>query len=184
MMKKRYADKLLSGEKTVTIRLGIVKPKYRELIVHAGGRPVAKVYVDKVTYKRVYELTLNEALKEGFCSVEELLNELRKVYGNLPADAWVTVMELKLLQRLDSTVLADPYLGFKPTDIARIALRYIKDELSDDEVKILVELTKNPSIRAVALKLYGDYGGRKHIRRILKKALKIMIEKKIIGGSN
>ena len=132
MMRGEYARLLLSGRKKATIRLGKVVPKYNEVIIHSWGRPIAKARIVNVTYKRVKELTDDDARKDGFRSREELVRELRRVYGNVKDDDLVTVIELEVTQRFDELVPEDPYLGLKPSDIGRLALRYLRDELTRD----------------------------------------------------
>lgn len=182
MMKKKYVDPLLSGLKKATVRLGIVKPKFRELILHSDGRPVAKVLVRNIYYKRIYELNDEDAAKDGYSSVQELIRDLERIYGKIPIDAYVTVMELEVLQRFDNIELRDPYYGLKPSDIARIALRYLEEDVfSEEELRVLRELSKCSSIRACALRLYGDLNKRYLVRRVLKHAARILLEKKLIG---
>ncbi|MCD6084489.1 MAG: ASCH domain-containing protein, partial [Desulfurococcales archaeon] len=81
MMRGEYARLLLSGRKKATIRLGKVIPKYDEVIIHSWGRPIAKAKIVKVVYKRIRELTNEDAWKDGFKTRDELLRELRRVYG-------------------------------------------------------------------------------------------------------
>jgi len=176
MVKGEYVDKILSGQKRATIRLGHVRLKYNELIVHGGGRPVAKVRVERIHYKRVSELTEEDAQKDGFASVNELINALEKAYGTkLRPDDIVTIIEFSVIQDLSRLEPQDPYLGLQPADVARLALRYIADRLSDDERKILRDLTMTNSIRATAYRLFGDISKRWRVRRILRKALRELV---------
>ena len=48
MLKGEYAGKLFSGEKRATVRLGIVRVRRPEVIIHAGGRPVAKARIREI----------------------------------------------------------------------------------------------------------------------------------------
>ncbi|MET1160751.1 MAG: ASCH domain-containing protein [Thermoprotei archaeon] len=180
MVKGRYVKEILEGKKTATIRRGIVKPKYREVIVHGGGKPVAKILIEKVYHKKIKELTDEDAIKDGFRSREELVSELKRVYPGISDDEWITIIEFKVLQRLDHLEPEDPYMGLKPVDIARIALRYLDKELSDEDKKILLDLTRTSSIRATAIRLYGSLNRRFIIRKTLKKALKLLIDKGIL----
>jgi len=180
MMRGEYTRLLLSGKKRATIRLGKVIPKYDEVIIHSWGRPIAKAKITKVIYKKVRELTVEDAKKDGFSSKEELMNELRNVYGNVKPDDLVTIIELEVIQRFDELIPEDPYLGLKPADVGRLALRYIRNELSNDELKILEELAKGKSIRIVAKELTGSPLNRGKVRRILRKALAILIKKGIL----
>ncbi len=180
MVKGRYIRDIVEGRKTATIRKGIVKPKYREMIVHGGGRPIAKISIERVYHKKVKELTDQDALKDGFSSREELIEELKKVYPDITEDDWVTIIEFKVIQRLDHLEPEDPYMGLEPIDIARIALRYLADELDEHEHEILLDLTRTGSIRATAIRLFGNLNKRYIVRKTLKKALNMLIEKGIL----
>ncbi len=181
MVKGEYVNKILKGIKRATIRLGIVKPRYNEIIIHGGGRPVAKVRITKVKYKRLNELTEEEAKMDGFNSLEELLQHLRKAYGNVSSNDIVTIIEFEVLKRLDEVEVTHPYMGLEPADVARIALRYLREELSENEVKILLDLTRTNSIRKTAINFYGTIEKRYLIRRVLKKALRLLVSKGVIG---
>ncbi|OYT41113.1 MAG: ASCH domain-containing protein [Desulfurococcales archaeon ex4484_58] len=177
MVKGKYVSDILEGRKKATIRKGIVKPKYREMIIHGGGRPIAKIFIERVYHRRVRDLSNEDALKDGFSSREELIEELKKVYKDINEESWVTIIEFRVVQRMDHLSSHDPYMGLSPVDIARIALRYLSDELNDMEKKILLDLTRTNSIRATTLRLYGSLNKRFVVRRILKKALTLLIEK-------
>ena len=180
MVKGRYVDLILSGKKTLTIRLGIVKPRYKEIIIHGGGRPIAKVRIIRVYHKKIKELNDNDAIKDGFRSREELINELKKIYEDLDEDSWVTLIEFKVTQRLDQLPQKHPYMGLEPADLARLGLRYLSDELNTEEKKILFDLTRTNSIRATAYRLFGGIEKRHIIRRVLRKVLNKLIDKGLI----
>lgn len=180
MMKGTYVEKLLKNEKKATIRKGIIKPKYSEVIIHAGGRPVAKAKITRVYYKKLKELGEYEAQIEGYNRVEDLVNELRKVYKNVGEDDYFTIIEFEVIQRLDEVTPGDPYCGLKPADIARIALRYISSELLDLEKKILLDLTRTNSIRRTAIDVFKDINKRRLVRKTLRKALRILQSKNIL----
>ncbi|BAA79027.2 conserved hypothetical protein [Aeropyrum pernix K1] len=183
MIKGVYADKLLEGRKTTTIRLGIVKPRYREVIIHGHGRPLAKAEIVDVHVKKVSELTLEDARRDGFRSVRELIESLERVYGYKldPEDA-VTIIHLRVKQRFDNLDLSDPYLGLEPADIARLGLRYLGDSLSDEEKRVLEDLTRTNSIRATAVRLYGSIERRGRVRRVLRRVLQELLRRGLIKG--
>lgn len=182
MVKGKYVDLILSGKKTATIRLGLVRPRYKEMIVHGGGRPVAKISVKRVIYKKVKELTEEDAVKDGFNNLNELLKELRKVYPNITGDDWVTIIEFQVTQRLDQLPVQEPYLGLKPSDLARLGLRYLTNELTSEDKKILLEITRTNSIRMTAINLFGSLDKRYLVRKTLKKVLDLLLKKGIIRG--
>ncbi len=180
MLKKEYADKLLSGEKKTTIRLGIVNVKYSEVIIHSGGRPVAKARITFRNIKKVGELTDEDARLDGFPDKRTLVRELKRVYGRVTPDDYVTIIGLEVIQRFDEPVDEYPYGGLTPVDLARIALRYLKEELSREEKDILLELTRAGSIRLAAISLYGSIHKRWRIRRALRRAYKLLVEKGVL----
>ncbi len=182
MLKREYGEKLLRGEKRATIRIGVVRPKYEEMIVHSGGRPIAKVRVKNVRVKRVSELTDEDARLDGFRNKRELLRALERVYGRLSPEDPVTIIELELLQRLDQLPQEDPYMGLSPGDIARIALRYLGEELGREEKRILRDLTVTNSIRGTAYRLYGDPTRRAAIRRLLRDLVRELARRGLLGG--
>jgi hypothetical protein len=184
MLKGSYIDMLLSGEKRATIRRGIYKPRYEEVIIHAGGRPIAKAKITRVYYKKLKELGEYEARIEGYERVEDLIKELKNVYGDIDEDEYFTILEFEIVQRLDNLPVEDPYMGLSPADIARIALRYLQSELSELDRKILMDLTRTNSIRKTAINIFKSLNKRGIIRRTLKKALRLLVEKGLIKPAN
>ncbi len=177
MIKGEYASKILTGEKRATVRVGKYVPKYREIIIHSGGRPICIAEIVKVTYKKVSELTDEDAMKDGFTNVKELINALKRIYGNISDEDCVTVIEFRVRKRLDDLKSSDAYMGLDPANIARLALRYLRKDLAPSELRILEELGKGLSIRAVAGKLTGDPTKRYQVRKAVRKALRKLVEK-------
>ncbi|MEM1698644.1 MAG: ASCH domain-containing protein [Sulfolobales archaeon] len=171
MLSHEYANLLLSGIKKATVRLGLVVPKYDEVIIHSGGRPIAKAKIVGVEYKKVHQLTDEDAKLDGFSSVDELIDALRRTYGNIDDGSDVSIIKLEVIQRFDDLRNHDPYYGLNPSDIARIGMRYLKNELSDEEKRVLELLSKELSIRRAAVKLYGSPDRRSKIRRIVRRVL-------------
>ncbi|MGC9148329.1 MAG: ASCH domain-containing protein [Sulfolobales archaeon] len=179
MMKKEYGDMILEGRKTSTIRLGYIIPKKKEIIIHSGGRPIAKAVIDEVIHKKLSELDDEDVVREGYNSKKELFKELRKIYGkNISKDSVVTIIRFHLTERLDHLDFSKPYMGLKPRDIAALGLRYLNSELLEEEKKILQVLRETGSIRKTAYKIYGTVEKRFNIRLVLKK----VIEKLVMRG--
>ncbi len=181
MIKGDYADLILRGLKRATIRLGIIKPRYNEVIVHSGGRPIAKVYIKNVRYKLIKELDDKDARLDGFKSREELIKNLKRVYGEVKDDDIVTIIEYEILQRLDNLPIKDPYLGLEPADLARIALRYLSDHLTENEKKILLDLTRTNSIRKTSINIFRTLDKRYIIRKVLRKTIDMLKKKGVLG---
>ncbi len=179
MVKGEYVEKLLSGAKRTTIRIGVVKPRYKEVIIHGGGRPVAKAAIEYTIVKRVEELTDEDARRDGFKSRRELLKALERAYGRLDPGDLVTIIGLRIVKKFEDLDREDPYMGLDPGDIARIALRYLKD-LGEDERRILRLLTQTGSIREATLILYKDLNQRWRVRKVLRRALRRLREQGIL----
>lgn len=183
MVKGEYVDLILKGVKKTTIRLGVVTPKYKEIIVHGGGRPVAVIRIVNVKHKRIKELTEEDAKKDGFSSVKTLIKELKKSYGNIKPDDIVTIIEFNVVKKLTELDIEEPWLGLKPVEIARIALRYCKN-IPEDDRKILEDLTRTESIRKTAIRLFGNINKRWKVRKTLRKYLNELIKKNIVKVRN
>ncbi|MCE4621248.1 MAG: ASCH domain-containing protein [Desulfurococcales archaeon] len=184
MIKGEFADMVLEGVKTTTIRVGVIKPKYDEIIIHGKGRPLAKAKIVKVTTKKLSELSDEDARRDGFSDKESLIRALTRVYGALEPDDIVTIIEFKITQRLDMLPQEDPYMGLEPADIARLALRYLRGYFDDKAIRILEDLTRTNSIRMTAIRLYGSIERRWIVRKVLRKALSILKKEGLIraGG--
>ena len=178
MVKGDFVDLILQGKKTTTIRLGRVIPRYKEMIIHGGGKPIAKIKMKNVIVKKVNELTDEDAKKDGFPSVKELLRNLEDVYQTkISDDDLVTIIEFEVIQKFNELLPKDPYLGLEPADIARLAMRYLRKDLGRDDYRILEAVARRNSIRSVAIELFGNLHSRWRIRRVLRKALKMLIER-------
>jgi len=175
MLKKEYAEALLEGRKTSTIRLGIVVPRYNELIVHSGGRPIAVVKVTGISHKKIRELTLDEVREDGFQSREELVKTLRRLYPGerIDEESVVTLIKFNLVKKLEG-LTEDEYRRLEPALVARLALRYLGDRLGDEEKRILFDLTRTNSIRRTAYNIYGNALNRARIRKVLRASLEML----------
>ncbi len=182
MIQGKYLDLILSGKKVTTIRYGIVKPKFQEVIIHSAGKVIGKAIIKRVVYKKVKDLTDEDAQKDGFSNKQELVRELKKTYPDLRFSDYVTIIEFELVQRFDNVSDYDVYCGLNPLDVARIALRY-NIGLTDEEKSLLRELLAKKSIRKLAIEKFGSLNKRWIIRKVLRKALRLLIEKGVLSTS-
>jgi hypothetical protein len=91
----------------------------------------------------------------------------------------VTIIEFRVTRRFDELSTENPYMGLEPADVARLALRYL--DLGEEEKRILVDLTRTNSIRNTAQRLLGGLGRRWLVRRVLRRALRELVRRGIIG---
>jgi|UniRef100_A0A7J3Z9S1 Uncharacterized conserved protein len=99
IFKLDYAGKILTGEKTTTIRLSTNLKENDIVEVYVGHVRIGKAKVKRVSKKRLSELTEEEIRTDGFSSREDLLRSLTKIYGSktISSDPQVYVIEFQLL---------------------------------------------------------------------------------------
>ncbi len=94
-----YIDAIMGRKKVTTIRKGIKRyPVGRVVELTANSRPFAMAKIEKVVVKRVKELTDADARLDGFNSRDELLEALRRIYGNIRNEEFVTVVHFTLIE--------------------------------------------------------------------------------------
>lgn len=97
--KREYKDAILSGEKTCTIRLRTNLRAGDEARIVAGGERIGIAEITGVTRKRVSDLTYNDAKRDGFSNLEDLLNALRRHYRDIGPDTEISVIRFRLRKR-------------------------------------------------------------------------------------
>jgi len=176
MMKSDYADLVLEGKKKSTIRLGKVQVNSKEFFINSGGKIIAKAVVRDVIYKRVKELTDEDARLDGFRNKEELVRELRKHYRDLKEDDLVTIIVFDVVEKLN---INEYKLGnFKPKEIAELALKNLP--LNEFEEAVLKKVIEYGSVRGASRSLFGSIQYRWKIRSVLNKVYRMLLEKGII----
>ena len=97
--KEEYLRDIVSGRKRVTIRYGRnydLRPG-NTVFLAVRGRPVARARVTSVQVVKLRDLTERHLKMEGFRSLSDLLQHLRRIYPSIRPDSRVTVIEWKLL---------------------------------------------------------------------------------------
>lgn len=87
-------DAVVSGTKTSTIRAGR-KNVQEGLIVLESQHASVLAYVTRVTCKRLKSLNDEDARRDGYSGVEELIRELRSIYPTLSSNSLVTQVEFR-----------------------------------------------------------------------------------------
>uniref|UniRef100_A0A7C2NCA3 ASCH domain-containing protein n=1 Tax=Archaeoglobus fulgidus TaxID=2234 RepID=A0A7C2NCA3_ARCFL len=92
-----FVEKIINGEKITTVRRGIKSyPVGRIVELTSDGKRFALAKVKKVVVKRVRELTDEDAIRDGFKSRNELISALKRIYGDLRDDEFVTVVHFEV----------------------------------------------------------------------------------------
>ncbi len=96
---EEFVEPIISGRKITTVRRGIKSyPVGRVVELTAGGSTFALARVKKVVVKRIKELNDEDARKDGFDSKDELLSALKKIYGDVKDNEFVTVVHFEILK--------------------------------------------------------------------------------------
>ncbi len=182
MLSGKYVRDVLEGRKRATVRVGRYAVKSRDVFLHSGGRVVAKLRIERVYHKRFSELDDEDARLDGHPNARSLRRELRSIYGHLRPDTPVTVIVFRVERRLE--VDEDSrWMGLDPVDVARIGLRYWEElGLGGDDRRIVEEVVRRGSLRAVSKALYGTIEKRRRIRRALRRVLERLLEKGFLEG--
>ena len=168
MIKGKFEKLIIQGKKCATIRIGKVEVRAKEFYIHSGGRIIAKAELENVEYKKVKDLTDEDAQLDGFKNRNELLKELKSYYGKLSDDDIVTIIRFRVKEILNKPEGKYPPL-ISPYEIAKLALEHL--ELNEKERKIFQTLVKTKSLRKTAKKHFGKLSQRWRIRKMLSKAL-------------
>lgn len=96
---EEYVEAIKSGDKVTTVRRGIKSyPVGRIVELTANYKPFARARVDKVVIKRVKELSNEDARRDGFSSRDDLIKALKRIYGNINEEEFVTVVHFTVVE--------------------------------------------------------------------------------------
>ncbi len=110
--KPEYLQRVLRGEKRVTIRLGIVRPRFGELLIVCNNLVYGIAEVESIDIRRIEEIPKEILHEEGFRNIRDLINELRKLYPEIKDTTYVTIIRFRVKEVFD-----------KPKDMMKMILR-------------------------------------------------------------
>jgi len=102
--KEKYLESILSGRKRVTVRYGVVKPRFSLVYIVCCDAIYAEAFITRVYFTRLGKLGNDVVAAEGFESMTELINELREIYGNVDKDDTVSVIYFTVVRKYDKPV--------------------------------------------------------------------------------
>lgn len=103
VFKKEYGRSIILGKKTTTIRLRSNVKKGDIVDVRVGDVHVGRAVIEDVVTKKISELTDIDAKNDGFKNKEDLLNELKRIYGvhKIREDTEIKLIKFRLLDLLE-----------------------------------------------------------------------------------
>ncbi|ABL77733.1 ASCH domain-containing protein [Thermofilum pendens] len=185
LFSRQYLEKLLSNEKTTTIR--VKRPRLKpgdEVLVHCGGRVLGRAKITYIYKKKLRDLTLDEAVRDGFGSLEELIRNLKRHYPRLSADSYVYVINFSWVERFEEPPsdvdVSWPYAAsFR--EVAEKALNTL--ELDEFERNVLKLVVSEGSIRKAAYAL-GGLNQRFIVRDVLRRVAQRLEEMGVLARVN
>jgi len=167
--KRKYKKAIMSGSKSCTIRKRCYVKKGDIVFVHCGGKIIGKAEITGVEEKSLEELDDSVAREEGFRNRKELVNEIKKIYGDISK---VYVIRFRFVP-FDKPVNPEE-LYYGQSNLREIAERAIKElELSEEDKRILKLFLECGSVKKAAMRLGGIWE-RKKVREVLRKCSKML----------
>jgi len=183
MFSRKYLEELLNGSKLATVRAGNVKYRPGDIVlVHCGGLVLGRAKITRVERKKLIDLSEEDARKDGFSSLQELLKALKQHYPNLKRDTPLTILEFQWVERFEVPLSDGEYswcYSKEPLEVAKLALEKL-DELSFEERAVLEAFVKAGSVRGAARKL-GSLSNRALVRGVLKRVAERLASLGLIG---
>ncbi len=175
---RKHGKLILEGKKRATFRRRTTAKEGDVLYVHAGGKIIGRAKIRSVELKSVDDITDEDAKMDGFESREELMKEIRNIYGD--------VDRLYLIKfDFEPIEAQNPYsFHYGDEDLADIARKALERlDLDEREREVLEIFLKSGSIRKTAAKL-GGWKMRGEVRKVLRKCLKKLRETDGRGGED
>ena len=94
-----FMEKIRSGKKRATLRLGIkdYKPGER-VIIRCGDKELGEAIIKDVRFKTFEELNYVDIMMDGYEDKEELKKDLEKFYGKFSKDSLFTQIIFELCE--------------------------------------------------------------------------------------
>jgi hypothetical protein len=102
--KKKYLESVLSGRKHVTVRYGVVRPRFSLIFIVCCGEIYGEAVITRVYYTKLGRLGEDVVAAEGLHSRDDLVKELREIYGEVREDDAVSVIFFTLVRRYEKPV--------------------------------------------------------------------------------
>ena len=101
----KYIKDIIKGNKNLTIRLSKANLKPGDIfILHAGGKVIGKFRVKNIYTKKLYQITDEEAKRDGYNNKEELINDLKRIYKRLDLNKEVAIIEFEPIEIILSLI--------------------------------------------------------------------------------
>ena len=143
-----YKSKILKGKKTSTIRFGNYEATPGSevyLAITPSDSVIARIKITDIKKKMIKELTLEDAKKDGFKDLKELINTLNKIYGTLQGDDEVTIIEFDVIKKFEEAIPLKWLKALNYREPEEIAKLYVENDLKESvDVDCLLYTSPSP----------------------------------------
>ena len=94
--KPEFLNQVLSGRKNITIRWGIVRPRFSELLITCNDLVYGIAEIEELKYLKLNEIPNEIIRKEGVKSKEELIRILKELYPDAKETDYVTLIKFRV----------------------------------------------------------------------------------------
>jgi len=173
--KEKFRRRLVKGEKKATVRLYTSLEEGDRVLIHCGGEILGEGIIEEVKQKTLDELTEEDAKADGFKSLEELLGEIRRLYGDVDR---VLIIRFSMKPFSHGKNPHNFYYG--QVDLREIAKLGLKNlQLEEKDRQILQLFLETGSIIKAAKRL-GGLRKRGMIREVLRKCYRELVMKGMV----
>lgn len=178
--KKKYLERVLRGEKTTTIRRGIVTPSKDHVYLTCDGQVLGEARISSLRFVKIRDLTDADAKRDGFESRDELLKALREIYPDISQEDWVTVISLEDVTRYSKPLAIEDLQGMPSERLAEISRLILAHGLATtlEEKRLFAFLSLGRGLDDAARQAGMS---RAEARKVLRRAMSALSKREVPG---
>lgn len=168
--KRKYLERVLSGEKVTTVRKGIVTPEEDHVYLTCNGEVHGEARIASLRFTKLGNLTDADAKRDGFESRDELLVALKEIYPDITQEDWVTIITLEDVTRYSKPLTVEDVRGLPSERVAEISRLILAHGLATslEERRLFALLALGRSLEEAAREAgLSAHKARKALRRAL-----------------
>ncbi|MEM0377145.1 MAG: ASCH domain-containing protein [Thermofilum sp.] len=176
--KRKYLERVLRGEKTTTIRRGIVTPSKDHVYLACDGKVLGEARISSLRFVKIKDLTDADAKRDGFESRDELLKALREIYPDISQEDWVTVIALEGVTRYSKPLAVEDLQGLPSERLAEVSRLILAHGLATtlEEKRLFALLSLGYRLNDAARQAGMS---RSEAKRVLRRAVSVLLKREV-----
>jgi len=176
--KRKYLERVLRGEKTTTIRRGIVTPSKDHVYLACEGKVLGEARISSLRFVKIKDLTDADAKRDGFESRDELLKALREIYPDISQEDWVTVIALEGVTRYSKPLAVEDLQGLPSERLAEVSRLILAHGLATtlEEKRPFALLSLGYRLDDAARQAGMS---RSEAKRVLRRAVSVLLKREV-----